>query len=70
MNPELNFQLYQGQGSPIAQRDQRVPEYVPFVDSDDPRHYLAEAGLRDAVNVALALGQPLLVTGEPGTGKT
>ncbi|HEU4767864.1 MAG TPA: MoxR family ATPase, partial [Pyrinomonadaceae bacterium] len=27
-------------------------------------------GLRDAVNVALVLGQPLLVTGEPGTGKT
>jgi MoxR-like ATPase len=26
--------------------------------------------LRDAVNVALFLGQPLLVTGEPGTGKT
>jgi len=26
--------------------------------------------LRDAVNVALALGQPLLLTGEPGTGKT
>ncbi len=27
-------------------------------------------GLVDAVNVALLLGQPLLVTGEPGTGKT
>jgi MoxR-like ATPase len=26
--------------------------------------------LRDAVNVAVMLGQPLLVTGEPGTGKT
>jgi MoxR-like ATPase len=37
---------------------------------DAPEHYLAEKGLADAVNVALALGQPLLVTGEPGTGKT
>jgi MoxR-like ATPase len=39
-------------------------------DLDHPRHYVAEDGLRNAVNVAVALGQPLLVTGEPGTGKT
>ena len=32
--------------------------------------YLPDAGLVDAVNVALLLGQPLLITGEPGTGKT
>ena len=31
---------------------------------------LADKGLIDAVNVALLLGQPLLLTGEPGTGKT
>jgi len=30
----------------------------------------AEAGLTQAVNIALLLEQPLLVTGEPGTGKT
>lgn len=36
----------------------------------DPAGYLADAGLVDACNVALALGQPLLLTGEPGTGKT
>ena len=36
----------------------------------DPAGYIADAGLVDAVNVALLLGQPLLVTGEPGTGKT
>lgn len=35
-----------------------------------PEAYQAEAGLIAAVNVALLLGQPLLVTGEPGTGKT
>ncbi len=35
-----------------------------------PEHYLADEGLRDACNVALMLGQPLLLTGEPGTGKT
>ncbi len=32
--------------------------------------YLADKGLIDAVNVALHLGQPLLLTGQPGTGKT
>jgi MoxR-like ATPase len=36
----------------------------------DPDGYLAGPGLVDAVNVALVLGQPLLLTGEPGTGKT
>ncbi|MCH7813717.1 MAG: MoxR family ATPase [Planctomycetes bacterium] len=35
-----------------------------------PDGYLADPGLTDAVNVALLLGQPLLLTGEPGTGKT
>lgn len=35
-----------------------------------PEDYLPGAGLVDAVNVALVLGQPLLLTGEPGTGKT
>lgn len=32
--------------------------------------YLPDAGLEAAVEVALELGMPLLVTGEPGTGKT
>jgi MoxR-like ATPase len=35
-----------------------------------PEEYIAEPGLVDAVNVALLLGQPLLLTGDPGTGKT
>ncbi len=35
-----------------------------------PEKYKLSEGLRSAVEVALALGQPLLVTGEPGTGKT
>ncbi len=32
--------------------------------------YIVADALRDAVNVAVALGRPLLVRGEPGTGKT
>jgi MoxR-like ATPase len=34
------------------------------------KRYIASAELRDAVNVAVALARPLLVRGEPGTGKT
>ena len=36
----------------------------------DPAGYLLDPKLVDAVNVALLLSQPLLLTGEPGTGKT
>ncbi|HJZ79696.1 MAG TPA: MoxR family ATPase [Pyrinomonadaceae bacterium] len=36
----------------------------------DPSGFRPDRGLVDAVNVALLLGQPLLLTGEPGTGKT
>ena len=32
--------------------------------------YLADPQLRNIVNVAIALARPLLVKGEPGTGKT
>lgn len=32
--------------------------------------YLASGELQDAVNVAIALEKPLLIKGEPGTGKT
>lgn len=36
----------------------------------DPRGYLPDEGLADAIRVALILRKPLLLTGEPGTGKT
>lgn len=36
----------------------------------DPSQYLLSDGLAHAVEVALVLGIPLLVTGEPGVGKT
>ena len=37
---------------------------------DNPADYRPDAGLVDAVNVALTLNRPLLLTGDPGTGKT
>ena len=48
----------------------------PFVPAqknskiNDPSLYVPSDGLVNAMNVALTLSQPLLLTGEPGTGKT
>jgi len=42
-------------------------EFHIFKGSDD---YVASESLRNAVNVMLALQRPLLIRGEPGTGKT
>ena len=39
------------------------------VNTDRVR-YIADPQLRSIVNVSIALGRPLLVKGEPGTGKT
>lgn len=38
--------------------------------SEDPAGYVASPDLVDAINAAILLGQPLLLTGEPGVGKT
>ncbi len=53
--------------SPISEVELPVSDYQ---DQIDPAHYLPDDGLVNAVNVALILGKPLLLTGEPGTGKT
>ncbi len=37
---------------------------------DHPVDYASDPGLVDAMNVALLLGRPLLLTGRPGTGKS
>jgi MoxR-like ATPase len=64
------FQIYQGTGEAPSKDRTPLPLFEPLANLDDPSGYLADAGLRNAVNVALSLGQPLLLTGEPGTGKT
>ena len=67
MTEQTQFHLYVGDGET---RGAAPPLFAPLASLNDPTGYVAEPGLRDAVNVALALGQPLLLTGEPGTGKT
>ncbi len=47
-----------------------LPQIVKNEKLHNPALYVPSAGLMAAVNVAINLGQPLLITGEPGTGKT
>lgn len=70
MTQETEFVYYSGEGKRAADGGRALPDYEQLVRPDRPGGYLAEEGLRNAVNAALMLGQPLLVTGEPGTGKT
>jgi MoxR-like ATPase len=56
-----SFLAYAGDGSEVLEQYKLL---------DDPEKYRVDKELRHAVNVALILGQPLLVTGQPGTGKT
>ncbi len=63
MSDHTAFEQFKGRGP--------IPGLQPTADPlRDPAGYLASPALANAVNVALALGMPLLVTGEPGTGKT
>ena len=60
----MSFNLY----SKSTQRD--LPAIPRDASLNEASNYLPSQGLIDAVNVALTLGLPLLLTGEPGTGKT
>lgn len=60
----MEFHLYN------KSQKRTLPEPQDFSALDNPATYIPSEGLENAVNVALALGKPLLLTGEPGTGKT
>jgi MoxR-like ATPase len=70
MTTNGDWRVYTGTGVRAAEPNARLVPSADLSRQEDPAGYLAEDGLRDAVNVALALSQPLLVTGDPGTGKT
>jgi MoxR-like ATPase len=70
MQDESKSSWYKGDGRTIEERGLELPPFKVNRRLNAADLYEAEPGLRDAVNVAIALGQPLLVTGEPGTGKT
>ena len=64
----MTFPYFSGNGTRRAEQAtlprSRRPDFLK------PENFRADPGVVDAVNVALLLGQPLLLTGEPGTGKT
>lgn len=72
MTKTKHIDLFTGTGTRLRDREQgmAVPDYEPFAGDEDPSKYIASENLKSAVNVALYLGQPLLITGKPGTGKT
>ena len=66
----MKFPFYVGDGSQPAME---TPVELPVSQRTmlmQPDKYIADPGLVHACNVALLLGQPLLLTGEAGTGKT
>jgi MoxR-like ATPase len=70
MSHTNDFRLYSPSGKTISERGISLQPFKKFALSEAPQNYVADDALADAVNVALMLGQPLLVSGEPGTGKT
>ena len=64
----MTFDLFQGRGDQRSELPQVAAAGGTF--DIDPSLYVTETALADAVNVALLLQLPLLLTGEPGTGKT
>lgn len=53
----------------LAERQRRVTQFFEM-NEKRAETYVVSPGLEKAVDVALSLGRPLLLTGEPGCGKT
>lgn len=72
--PLYPFNLIPPQGkAPVESREWLT--HRPFIEKKrtletDAPHFIAGDALADAMNTAIAVGDPLLITGEPGTGKT
>ena len=65
MTAKNSIQIYSGEGGQAE-----APSFEQSEFAESPEQYIAKKGLSHAVSTAVWLGQPLLVTGEPGTGKT
>ncbi len=70
MTTTFESNYYTGKGIQSTYEKWRVLPSVNTEDLTHPSGYLAPPGLVAAVNVALELGLPLLLTGEPGCGKS
>ncbi len=54
----------------MEKSDFKLASVNGMAKKNDPDSYILLPGLKKAVDVALFLNQPLILTGEPGTGKT
>ena len=63
----MKTQIFNCKGAPIEDLEKRLPKPLKL---DDPKDYQCSPELEAAVEVALIMRQPLIVTGEPGSGKT
>lgn len=64
----MTLQIFKGHGPIESVAENSLLTNV--ISWNDPQGYRASEELTNAVNVALAMQMPLLVTGDPGTGKT
>ncbi len=65
---DKQFTIYNGDGVTRPNAVEALPTHSPL--HAETGQYLADPELAEAVNIALCVSQPLLVTGEPGCGKT
>jgi MoxR-like ATPase len=69
----MPWQIFKGSGSPTTDTDawRALPAPPPWRDRSSAIHrFVVGADLLDAVNAALHLRRPLLLTGSPGSGKS
>ncbi|MCB0565199.1 MAG: MoxR family ATPase [Lewinellaceae bacterium] len=67
----MSFPFFKGKGTSLESKIN--PLHLPpsrYTEEAKSEYYIASEELANAVNVALLVGKPLLITGEPGTGKT
>ncbi len=70
MGNQATFHKYTSNGKTLPEQGIELEPFTELESINDPAGYLADDRLCYAVNVALELGAPLLLTGEPGCGKT
>src|ERR1700710_839376 len=74
-NGNNDWRVYRGDGAVGADRLQKRPEAPPWrrfatIATNRAEKFKPPAGVVEAVNAALYLRRPVLVTGDPGTGKS
>ena len=67
---KTKFNYYNNPKEIVDQKKIKIEPFEEIEAFNSPEWYTPSKGLVKAVNLAILLGKPLLITGEPGTGKT